>query len=81
GWGDEGAAWSWRRQLWAWEEALLEECRTLLSDIVLQPNVADQWLWRPDLGGGYSVWGAYDLLTFREVQDVDATTDLIWHKQ
>ncbi|MCI37743.1 DNA-directed RNA polymerase, partial [Trifolium medium] len=25
GCGDGGAAWSWRRQLWAWEEELLEE--------------------------------------------------------
>ncbi|MCI66906.1 hypothetical protein A2U01_0088164, partial [Trifolium medium] len=55
GWGDGGAVWLWRRQLWAWEEELLEECRTLLSDIALQPNVVDQWLWRPDPGGGYSV--------------------------
>ncbi|GAU35817.1 hypothetical protein TSUD_155920 [Trifolium subterraneum] len=45
--GVGGVAWLWRRQLWAWEEEMLEECRTLLSDIVLQPNVADQWLWRP----------------------------------
>ncbi|MCI24080.1 cysteine-rich receptor-like protein kinase, partial [Trifolium medium] len=40
-----------------------------------------QWLWQPDPGGGYFVRGAYDMLTFREGQDVDATTDLIWHKQ
>ncbi|MCI42467.1 receptor-like protein kinase ANXUR2, partial [Trifolium medium] len=40
--GDGEAAWSWRRHLWTWVEALLEERRTLLSDIVLQPNVTDQ---------------------------------------
>ncbi|MCI45848.1 heat-shock protein, partial [Trifolium medium] len=75
-----GAAWLWRRQLWAWEEEMLKECRSLLSKIVLQPNVANQWVWRHDPGGGYTVQGAYNLLTFRDVQDADATSDLIWRK-
>jgi hypothetical protein len=61
GWGDGGTTWSWCRQLWAWEEEMLKECRTLLYDIVLQPNMADQWSWRPDPGSGYSVRGAYDI--------------------
>ncbi|MCI18011.1 cysteine-rich receptor-like protein kinase, partial [Trifolium medium] len=42
------------------------------------------WSWRrqlPDSGGGYTVRGAYNLLTSTEAQDVEATTDLIWHKQ
>ncbi|MCI65604.1 heat-shock protein, partial [Trifolium medium] len=60
---------------------MLEECRGFLSNIVLQPNVTDQWVWRPDPGGGYSVRGAYELLTSREFQDVEATRDLLWHKQ
>ncbi|MCI09288.1 kinesin-like protein, partial [Trifolium medium] len=80
GWEAGGAAWSWRRQLWAWEDEMLRECRSLLSDIALQPNVTDQWLWRPDSGGGYTVRGVYNLLTFTEAQDVEATIDLIWHK-
>ncbi|MCI17738.1 70 kDa peptidyl-prolyl isomerase, partial [Trifolium medium] len=37
--------------------------------------------WRHDIGGGYSVRGAYDLLTTLDVVDADATSDLIWHKQ
>ncbi|MCH86299.1 hypothetical protein A2U01_0007153, partial [Trifolium medium] len=81
GWEEGGAAWLWRRQLWAWEEEMLGQCRSLLSDIVLQSNVADQWLWRHDLGGGYTVRGSYHLLTFRELQDGETITDLIWHKQ
>ncbi|MCI65585.1 hypothetical protein A2U01_0086843, partial [Trifolium medium] len=32
---------------------------------------------RHDPGGGYSVRGANELLTSREVQDVEATTDLL----
>ncbi|GAU12279.1 hypothetical protein TSUD_141870 [Trifolium subterraneum] len=81
GWGARGAAWLWRRHLWAWEEEMLEECRTLFSNIVLQENTTNQWVWCPDPGGGYSVRGAYDLLTFRDDQAVDATTELLWHKQ
>ncbi|GAU48048.1 hypothetical protein TSUD_272260 [Trifolium subterraneum] len=65
GWGGGGEAWLWRRQLWAWEEEMVEECRVLLSDVVLQVNVTDYWVWRPDPSGGYSVRSAYDLLTSR----------------
>jgi hypothetical protein len=54
-------AWAWRRPLWVWEEVFLGECRTLLSDLALQPNVADQWLWRHDPDGG--VFSAYSSST------------------
>jgi hypothetical protein len=71
----------WRRQLWAWEEELLGELRSVLANFVLQPNVTDKWVWRHDPGGGYSVRGAYELLTTHDVQDTVATSYLIWHKQ
>ncbi|MCH93793.1 70 kDa peptidyl-prolyl isomerase, partial [Trifolium medium] len=45
------------------------------------PNVSDQWLWRHDPAGGYSVRSVYHMLTSREVPSVAATTNLIWHKQ
>jgi len=48
-----GEGWSWRRRLWAWEEALLEECRVLLFDISLVPNVSDSWEWLPDTAEEY----------------------------
>jgi hypothetical protein len=44
-WGEGGAAWAWRRQLWAWEEELLGELRSALTNFVMQPNVLDQWVW------------------------------------
>ncbi|MCI35872.1 70 kDa peptidyl-prolyl isomerase, partial [Trifolium medium] len=53
----------------------------VLVDIVLQPNISDQWLWRHDAGGGYSVKDAYRLLTTMDPPGVDAASDLIWHKQ
>ncbi|GAU43191.1 hypothetical protein TSUD_300780 [Trifolium subterraneum] len=81
GWDGGGATWLWRRQLWVWEDELLVECRGLLSNIVLQPHVADKWLWRHDHGGGYTVRGAYMLLTCTDIVAEDVPTDLIWHKQ
>jgi len=44
-----------------WEEELLEECRMLLLEVSLQNLSADVWQWLPDLSGGYSVSGAYDV--------------------
>jgi hypothetical protein len=81
GWEEGGAAWSWHRRMWAWEEVMLGECRSLLSNIVLQPIVADKWMWRHDPGGGYTVRSTYSQLTFRDVQEEKAISALIWHKQ
>ncbi|PNX70465.1 receptor-like kinase, partial [Trifolium pratense] len=81
GWKEGGAAWSWRRRLREWGEEMLGECRWLLSDIVLQPTVADHWLWRHDPGDDYTVRSAYLLLTSRDVPDAEVSTDLIWHQQ
>jgi hypothetical protein len=81
GWGERGGAWLWRRPLRAWEEEQLGECRHFLSDIVLQPSVVDQWLWWHDPGGSYSVRGTYTFLTSRHVSEVEALTNLLWHKQ
>jgi hypothetical protein len=71
----------WRRQLWIWEEEVLGELRSALANFVLQPNIADQWGWRYDPDDGYSVRGAYEILTAQDAQVVVATSDLIWHKQ
>ncbi|PNX70724.1 receptor-like kinase, partial [Trifolium pratense] len=48
GWGMDGAAWVWRRQLGAWEEEMLRECQILLSNISLQAQYSDRWRWQPD---------------------------------
>jgi hypothetical protein len=47
----------------------------------LQADFSDKWLWQPDLDGGYTVRGAYQILTARDVVPLDATADLIWHTQ
>jgi hypothetical protein len=52
GLGHGGEGWRWRRRLWVWEENLLDECRVVLFDVSLVPNVSDDWVWLPDLVGG-----------------------------
>jgi len=67
--------------LWEWEEELLEECRLLLNNFVLQTDVTDRWQWLPDIAGGYTVRGAYQILTTQVAPLRDETRDLVWHKQ
>ncbi|WJX67068.1 hypothetical protein P8452_51564 [Trifolium repens] len=81
GWGEGGAAWAWRRQLWAWEEELLGELKSVLVNSILQPDVLDRWVWQHDPDGGYSVRGAYKILTAQGDLDMTVTSDLIWHQQ
>ena len=47
-----------------WKDEMLAECRTLLSNVLLQPNVIDIWQWHPELEGCYSVRSGYEILTF-----------------
>lgn len=76
-----GAAWVWRRHLLAWEEDSMRECLTLLSNIVLQENVTDQWKWMLDPINGYSVRETYRFIT-TYVEPVDRNLVVnVWHKQ
>jgi hypothetical protein len=81
GWEVGGEAWSWRRRLWAWEEELAEECRHLLNNIVLHSNISDKWQWNPDIQGGYTVSGAYHILTTPTDPPTGGMIDFVWHKQ
>ncbi|GAU51172.1 hypothetical protein TSUD_412070 [Trifolium subterraneum] len=80
GWGEGGAGWQWRRQLWVWEEEMLEECLGLFYSTVLQTNIPDSWIWHHDTSGGYSVRGAYSLLTTTDGGTTTGASELIWHK-
>jgi len=75
-----GVVWRWRRRLWQWEEELAE-CRALLLDVSLNSNVSDSWVWLPDPSHGYTVRGAYSLLTSQVPHVDDSALDLVWHKQ
>ncbi|CAJ2658361.1 unnamed protein product [Trifolium pratense] len=81
GWGIGGEAWKWQRQLRAWEEELLGECQTLLLDISLQDQTLDRWQWRPDPDTGYTVRGAYQILTSQASVTLHTAENLIWHPQ
>jgi hypothetical protein len=76
-----GEGWNWRRRLWVLEEELLEESMALLLDVALFPNVLDKWVWLLVPVGGYSVRGAYDLLTNGDTPRMDTPMDLVWHHQ
>jgi hypothetical protein len=43
GWGVDGEAWVWRRQLRGWEEEELRECQSLLLTLSLQDHFSDRW--------------------------------------
>ena len=58
---------------------MLGECRILLSDISLQLNSIDSWVWWLDPSNGYYVTGVYHLLTSQLGQTTEAVSDLIWH--
>jgi hypothetical protein len=60
---------------------MLAECTDLLLDVSLYPNVLDRWVWLPDPSKGYTVRGAYDLLTSQAPSDVVSVVDLVWHHQ
>lgn len=64
-----------------WEENLLEECRALLVDVSLFPNVSDKWMWLPNPMGGYLVRDTYDLLSDCDTSPMDSALDLVWHHQ
>ncbi|MCI07906.1 receptor-like protein kinase ANXUR2, partial [Trifolium medium] len=51
GWGADGEAWVWRRQLRVWEE-VLGECQSLLPNLSLQVQSPDRWQWQPDPDSG-----------------------------
>ncbi|MCI59205.1 hypothetical protein A2U01_0080460, partial [Trifolium medium] len=56
------------------------ECQVLLHHFLLQAQSPDLWHWQPDPARGYSVRGAYQILTTLQLDPVDGVEDLIWHK-
>ncbi|GAU26325.1 hypothetical protein TSUD_56230 [Trifolium subterraneum] len=81
GWRVGGEAWVWRRQLRVWEDKMLRECQTLFLNITLPAQTSDRWQWQPDPEKGYTVWGAYQLLTTQDAVTLDDAEGLIWHPQ
>jgi len=81
GWSDGGEAWKWKCRLWTWEEDMVVECRLLHDGFVLYSDISDRWQWDPDISKGYTVSGAYQILTSQAATSSDVLGDLVWHKQ
>jgi hypothetical protein len=64
-----------------WEEEKLRECQSLLLTRSLQDQPSDRWQWQPNPGRGYTVRGAYKLLTSQVLTPMDEAEKLIWHSQ
>ena len=58
---------------------MIGECCQLLDNFVLQTDVVDRWLWLHDVVRGYTVRGAYCLLTRQEHRLGDVRGDHVWH--
>jgi len=56
------------------------EIRNLLTNIILQDTQSDVWLWRPNIGDGYSVRDVYQMLMRQEMHNHDVVSDAPWHK-
>jgi len=83
GWDVGVEAWKWRRRLWAWEEELVVECRTLLLTVSLQADINDVWTWITDPLTGYTVKGAYRTLTSGTPLNPGCSfifDDILWRK-
>ena len=63
------------------EEALVDECRSLLANVTLQVTNSDEWRWRLDNSGKYSVCSVYDLLALGGITNVDEASSMVWHRQ
>jgi hypothetical protein len=57
------------------------ECSHSLVNVVLQTDVLDRWQWDPDIIGGYTVRGAYHILTAQNDPPAVGLNALVWHKQ
>jgi hypothetical protein len=60
---------------------MLGECQSLLLSVPVQAQSPDVWRWQPDPDTGYSVSGAYQILTSQDSFTLGAAEDLVWHKQ
>jgi hypothetical protein len=66
--------------LLAWDEDLVGECTSLLSNVTLQDIIKDVWQWRRNVGDGYTVCSLYQILVRQEMHNRDELFDAIWHK-
>jgi hypothetical protein len=59
---------------------MLGECQILLLSVAMQVDSPDRWQWRHDPDTGYSMCGAYQMLTSQDSVTLGTAEDLPWHK-
>jgi len=59
---------------------MIVECRHSLDGFVLQSDISYMWQWDPDITEGYTVNGAYHILTSQVAHSPDVMGDFVWHK-
>ncbi|PNX87656.1 cysteine-rich receptor-like protein kinase, partial [Trifolium pratense] len=79
-WRHKWRRWGVGQHLYVWEEELHMECCAALDSIFLQNATPDLWRWLLDPNAGYSVHGAYHLLTHIIPLAMAAHNDIIWNK-
>jgi len=80
GWEVGGEAWKWRRRMWDWEEDMVVECRSLLLTVLLHVDIEDVCTWIHDPVEGYTVSGAYRMITDRTPPTNNVPAALLWRK-
>jgi len=80
GWEVNGDAWKWRQRLFAWEEEQVGELCLLLTNVTLQVDKEDRWLWTLEKSNVYSIRSAYNHLTSQHTADNPVAVKSLWHK-
>jgi hypothetical protein len=72
---------SWRRELFQWEEDLVTQLREVLDPVVLSLE-EDYWRWRPGPDGLFSVNSSYNLLVdeLREEEELADERVMVFRK-
>jgi len=63
-----------------WEDVLVQQCRLLLQNVVLQVDVDDKWKWHLDPVTSYSMKGDHYLSSPTQ-QVVNFSSELLWHSE
>ncbi|GLT52165.1 hypothetical protein SLA2020_255190 [Shorea laevis] len=72
--------WRWRRNLFVWENELLQELINELQGISLKKGQQDTWMWKHSREGKYSVQTAYKYLSQQHTAGSGQKYDLVWNK-
>ncbi|GLT87533.1 hypothetical protein SLE2022_056120 [Rubroshorea leprosula] len=70
--------WRWTRNLFVWEINLLQELCSMLEGIKLTQGEDDNWIWKHNSKGRYTVKSAYNIINQNQESRQDAQYKLIW---